>query len=99
MNRIALKHKKDLRDLLRRKRKRKRKKDEGVRKGFAAASQDSINELNGRFTALQQTASYIQIDTSQISASTKRLTDISAKSLVHLSSIDRKVTNLKHCKI
>jgi hypothetical protein len=51
--------------------------------------------LNGRFTALQQTASYIQIDTSQISASTKRLTDISAKSLVHLSSIDRKVTNLE----
>ncbi|GEM_PF-4545219 len=97
MNKIALKHKKEFEKYAEKKEEEEEEPEErqGARKGFATASQDSINELNGRFTALQQTASDIKIDTGEIMFGVKRLTDISAKSLVHLSSIDRKVTNLE----
>ena len=68
---------------------------QGAKKGFAAASQDSINELNGRFTALQQTASYIKLDAGELVGGMKMLTSLSAKALSHLSSIDKKATNLE----
>lgn len=71
---------------------------EGAKKGFAAADQNSINELNGRFTALQQTASYIKLDTGQISENTKALMAVSHKLLTHLSNIDRNTSHLEAMK-
>lgn len=98
MNRIALKHKKGFERFAEEKKEEEEEERQGARKGFAAASQDSINELNGRFTALQQTASYIQIDTSQISASTKKLTEITGLALNYLSNIDKHTAHLESIK-
>lgn len=67
---------------------------QGAKKGFATASQNSIDELNGRFTALQQTTSYIKLDTGEIVGGMKMLKELSTRALTHLSSIDKKATNL-----
>lgn len=54
---------------------------EASRKGIAQASQDSIDELNGRMTAIQSHTSSIQLDT-------KQLTRDSARILYYLGSIE-----------
>ena len=103
MNRIALKHKKGFDRFVEKEEEEVPEEEEpeerqGAKKGFATASQDSINELNGRFTALQQTASYIQIDTGQISANTRLLIGVSQQLLIHLSSIDKNTSHLEVMK-
>ncbi len=98
MNRIALKHKKGFDRFVEKEEEEEPEERQGAKKGFATASQDSINELNGRFTALQQTASYIQIDTGQISASTKKLTEITGLALNYLSNIDKHTAHLESIK-
>lgn len=98
MNRIALKHKKGFDRFVEKEEEEVPEERQGAKKGFATASQDSINELNGRFTALQQTASYIQIDTGQISTNTRLLIGISQQLLIHLSSIDKNTSHLEVMK-
>lgn len=47
--------------------------DQGSKKGFATASQDSIDELNGRFTAIQMDTSIIRETLSDITESMNSL--------------------------
>lgn len=47
--------------------------DQGSKKGFASASQDSIDELNGRFTAIQMDTSIIRETLSDITESMNSL--------------------------
>lgn len=56
----------------------------GQRKGIAAASQDSIDELNGRATA-------IQTHTAEIAAGTARLVSLAQKTFDELAEVSRMV--------
>lgn len=56
-------------------------------KGFAAASQDSVDELNGRFTA-------VQMDTSQIRQNVDEIRNLSLIGIGHLESISRNTHQL-----
>lgn len=94
MNRIALKHKKGFDRFVEKEEEEEPEERQGAKKGFATASQNSIDELNGRFTALQQTTSYIKLDTGEIVGGMKMLKELSTRALTHLSSIDKKATNL-----
>ena len=61
---------------------------EASSKGFASMSQDSANELNGRFTAIQEL-------TSSIAESTKTLVVNSGRALQHLAGIE---SNTEACR-
>jgi tape measure domain-containing protein len=60
---------------------------EASQKGFASMSQDSADELNGRFTALQAL-------TSEINSSVKSLLSNSAAALKHLAGIENNTQSL-----
>jgi len=61
---------------------------EASQKGFASISQDSADELNGRFTAIQANTYLIQEHTSSISEDMKILTVNSGQILRHLAGIE-----------
>lgn len=62
------------------------------RKGIAQASQDSVNELNGRMTAIQS-------HTSSIMGGVQQLTRDSAQVLKHLASIERNTSELQQMRL
>lgn len=62
------------------------------RKGIAQASQDSVNELNGRMTAIQS-------HTSSIMGGVQQLTRDSAQVLKHLASIERNTSELQQVRL
>lgn len=77
----------------------------GDKKGFATASQDSVDELNGRFTAIQMdtnnirelldsTMPAISVATSQIRQDTDELRNISLIAIDHLESIAKNTREL-----
>jgi uncharacterized protein involved in exopolysaccharide biosynthesis len=61
-------------------------------KGIAQASQDSVNELNGRMTAIQS-------HTSSIMGGVQQLTRDSAQVLKHLASIERNTSELQQVRL
>lgn len=61
-------------------------------KGIAQASQDSVNELNGRMTAIQS-------HTSSIMGGVQQLTRDSAQVLKHLASIERNTSELQQMRL
>lgn len=62
------------------------------RKGIAQASQDSVNELNGRMTAIQS-------HTSSIMGGVQQLTRDSAQALRHLAGIESNTAELKQMRL
>lgn len=64
----------------------------GATKGFAQASQDSINELNGRFTAVQG-------HTFRIAESVEMLRSNSGQALKHLAGIETNTSKLDNMDI
>ena len=63
-------------------------------KGIAQASQESVNELNGRFTAIQGHTYGIKQDTSSIADSTFRLLAVSNDILGTVRSIDNTTSSI-----
>ncbi len=81
---------------------------EGTKKGFATASQDSVDELNGRFTAIQMDTANIRAmlgdmhgltvsisaDTTTIRQHTQEIHELSLSALGHLEQITKNTNEL-----